>query len=344
MATPEAYAEASAFAAEATLRPSHSASTAESSASTLPFGRVTRATSLSRNGVSRRSDSNEAGDEARSEFFASLSSSLSWKAASNRDANGSGPGSGSESRFSRSRSFGAMRVALSSTVSSTVFASAAAFTDEGEAGDAGEETSLSLYSRSAANDENVASAFSFFSTRFRAARSSRSSVCVIPSFARSRRACSCCRCSASRGWFATFRARRSGAEVFPASRRLAAPRSRSSHCCIGVRCVCHRGTSEEGCVGARCDAPRDPPPKSAGRARSPESTAAGTLVGRGGGTASREPPSPSPSDASQPSRNESVSEATSNLAAGMNPARRDIAALHVGDSRASRFQRHAVRV
>ena len=83
------------------------------------------------------------------------------------------------------------------------------------------------------------------------------------------------------------------------------PRSRSSHCCIGVRCVCHRGTSDEGCVGARRDLPASgPSPKSAGRARSPESTAAGTPVGRGGGTASREPPAPSPSDASRPSRNE----------------------------------------
>ena len=205
-------------------------------------------------------------------------------------------------------------------------------------GDAGKEARRrSEETASFANDENANDASS---TRERSARSSRSSVCAIPSFARRRRACSCCRCSASRGWFATFwfggRAFGSAPET---SRRLAAPRSRSSHCCIGVRCVCHRGTSDEGCVGARRDLPASgPSPKSAGRARSPESTAAGTPVGRGGGTASREPPAPSPSDASRPSRNESVSEATSNLAAGTNPAWRDIAALHVRGSRVSRFQ------
>ena len=89
----------------------------------------------------------------------------------------------------------------------------------------------------------VAATITFVSARRTAsAESNESMVSNIAILDFCKRAKSCCRCTRSRGFM------RFVAFVKFLFRSRFCPRS--SQCCIGVKCVCHRGKSRVGCVGA----------------------------------------------------------------------------------------------
>ena len=326
----------SVFVAPATLRPSTARPTAGGSLEHAPLlGRVTRATSASRNGVSSVSDAEEGESDASD---ASIPSFRRFRRFQRASVAAAARAAAHDGRRTERRTDPDPRIRTRGRSAGHASFPRVPSRRRGTRGlgpfrrrrkkldDARRRPRPSRMTRANANETPPRRFLGQGRAAFKQVQAS-----IPRRFARRRRACSCCRRSAGRGWFATFcsadvhsgalqrrhEGSRRAAELPLLQHRGEEVRLPSRHVRRRVRrrgATCLPPVRRRNPRGARAR-PRAPP-----RGR-PWGAAAGPRPGTAGPVAVGRLP--------RPSRNESVSEATSNLAAGTNPAWRDIAALHV---------------